>query len=350
MAAPSRLSQQVLPLKVSFTAARRRQGLALLSVSTMAYHTICAVLQWQLQHELMAALNLAGVVLTGLLGWWAWRRALPPEALGNWVMPLALMWLAATLALEWGQHEQQWVGTTTEVMVVVLGFALLSVRRAMLFTAGAFALLLAFSLQSSMPVLSIQRLVDVGFLNLLILGLTVFGQRIVEAEQVASTHALLAMRDPLTGLYNRRVMDFLLQQIEQGVLHPPDSTAVALIDIDHFKQVNDVYGHETGDAVLRALARVIHEHLREDELAIRWGGEELLAVYLRLTPQEARRRAEALRLRISHLNVPQAPCFTVSIGLGMLSEVETVGDLFGVVDARLYQAKALGRNRVVADG
>ena len=146
--------------------------------------------------------------------------------------------------------------------------------------------------------------------------------------------------DALTGLPNRRK---LLKVLE----HAEDTTGVLLLDIDHFKRVNDTHGHSVGDEVLKGVARRLAANIRGTDLAGRLGGEEFLVLLLRVDESILRRKAEEVRLLIAgqpFLTSAGAISLTVSIGAA-LSPAGTSG-LIERADVALYQAKERGRNQV----
>jgi len=158
--------------------------------------------------------------------------------------------------------------------------------------------------------------------------------------------------DPLTGLYNRRFMDESLEREVVRANRKQAPLAVIMIDIDHFKRINDTYGHAAGDVVLRAAGESMKQHIRASDVVCRYGGEEFLILMPEAGPEIARERAEALRLavqalEISHEGKPLGQV-TISLGLAMLPQHGTrVAALVSAADAALYEAKNRGRNRLV---
>ena len=157
-----------------------------------------------------------------------------------------------------------------------------------------------------------------------------------------------ALRDGLTGLYNRRFLEEMLDRSTQEAERRGVPMSAIMIDLDHFKRLNDQYGHSTGDAVLREVARVIMASLRVTDVACRYGGEEMLVLLPDCPLEEAVRTAERLRLQIESLsNVANGQSVTASFGVACTPETTArPGELVAVADAALYQAKRLGRNRV----
>ncbi|WP_234369599.1 sensor domain-containing diguanylate cyclase [Paracidovorax avenae] len=160
-----------------------------------------------------------------------------------------------------------------------------------------------------------------------------------------------AMRDPLTGLYNRRHLDAILAaRIAQcGARSLPLS--LLMIDIDHFKHVNDTHGHAAGDAMLQALAQLMQRHVRVQDMACRHGGEEFVLLLPETPPAVARERAEALRQAFEALQVrhgPDALSTTLSCGVAAFPQhADAPRALMACADEALYAAKVQGRNRVV---
>jgi two-component system, cell cycle response regulator len=159
----------------------------------------------------------------------------------------------------------------------------------------------------------------------------------------------LAMTDPLTGLYNRNSLNEFARKLEASAHRRDMPLSVILIDIDHFKSINDRHGHLVGDYVLRELGELLSASCRDEDLAVRFGGEELMLVLPWCCMEDATRRAEEMRERIETLNpagIPVTGSFGVSaLGQPRPASLETV---INAADRAVYKAKAAGRNRVVA--
>jgi diguanylate cyclase (GGDEF)-like protein len=160
----------------------------------------------------------------------------------------------------------------------------------------------------------------------------------------------LAQLDPLTGLNNRRAFYEKTSPLwSQAIRHGHD-TSVMLLDIDRFKQINDVHGHAHGDDVLRATAVVLRESVREGDIVARWGGEEFIVFLPETGRQEAMALAERLRTAIAAQRVPCKTgeiSATASFGIAQVeSRHFTLDALIASADVCLYQAKQQGRNRV----
>ena len=159
----------------------------------------------------------------------------------------------------------------------------------------------------------------------------------------------MAIRDELTGLYNRRHVMELLDYEKNRLSRAGGIFCLAMLDIDHFKNINDNYGHQAGDAVLRAIATVIKNTLRNAEFCGRYGGEEFLIVLTQTDIQGALICVERVRTNIENARFPDIdPNFkvTVSIGLSEYQIREDVEKIISRADEALYRAKKCGRNRV----
>lgn len=157
-----------------------------------------------------------------------------------------------------------------------------------------------------------------------------------------------ALRDPLTGLYNRRYMEDTLQRFVRLAEREQREFSVVMIDLDHFKRLNDQHGYSKGDSVLRDVAAAIVSQLRETDVACRYGGEELMILLPDCSIDVAACKAESIRSSIEALSEPNGAKISASIGVaGIPSTSKTAKDLLANADAALYDAKQAGRNRVV---
>ena len=161
---------------------------------------------------------------------------------------------------------------------------------------------------------------------------------------------LQAMRDPLTGLYNRRQLEESLHREILRARRVGGSVGVMAIDVDHFKRVNDTLGHEAGDIALRGIAEELASCVREEDIACRAGGEEFVIILPGTGKTALRSRAEAVRRRIEQAQISAGEGtlkLTVSIGLASFPAYGDSGRaVLRAADVALYKAKAAGRNRV----
>jgi diguanylate cyclase (GGDEF)-like protein len=160
-----------------------------------------------------------------------------------------------------------------------------------------------------------------------------------------------ASHDALTGLANRRSAEERLEAAYADAQRHHEPLSVLLLDLDHFKRVNDRHGHAAGDQVLKAVGRILHQELRGGDLGARHGGEEFLVLLPHCTGGQAVEIAERIRERIAAMRIHvdgKILRITVSIGVSSLVADESVATLMVRGDAALYAAKAGGRNRCVA--
>lgn len=176
-----------------------------------------------------------------------------------------------------------------------------------------------------------------------------------EQEQLMRQLYESSTRDALTGAHNRKHFDDRLKSELAYALRHNTSIALIMLDIDHFKSVNDRHGHAAGDVVLKQTARSIAQRLRTEDMFARYGGEEFAVILRGVNLSGAARLGERLRATVSalpavanHTSIP----VTISLGCATLACVadKTEMALLEAADRRLYRAKELGRNRVVAEG
>jgi diguanylate cyclase (GGDEF)-like protein len=189
---------------------------------------------------------------------------------------------------------------------------------------------------------------DLEYVEVLISILGMAMNNALEHEQLSR----LAAKDPLTGLYNRRYGLQRMKEEYSRSLRYKIPLGVAMLDIDHFKKVNDTYGHVVGDKVLSEMALALHDALREGDIAIRYGGEEFLLLLPGAAEKDCNIIAERVRRIVEDLvvtHISQQIKFTVSIGITSSPhcDVSSIEDLISYADKALYTAKENGRNRVI---
>jgi diguanylate cyclase len=171
---------------------------------------------------------------------------------------------------------------------------------------------------------------------------------LTKSEQRAKT-------DTLTGLPNRRALEEFFRNAQIAAMEQGDDVSALLIDIDHFKRFNDEFGHGVGDQVLRLMAKVLREQVREIDLPARYGGEELIVVLPTADLATCTAIAERIRRSIAECRMTRRstgealPGITVSIGVAQFQGGESMADLIDRCDRALYLAKKMGRNRVVTE-
>ncbi|GLY97625.1 GGDEF domain-containing protein [Actinoplanes sp. NBRC 103695] len=174
-----------------------------------------------------------------------------------------------------------------------------------------------------------------------------------EARRVGEHFREMAHRDALTGLYNRRYVNERMPALLGEVAFDGTPLSLALIDLDHFKRVNDTLSHNTGDTVLQHLGQLLNEAASGREIVARMGGEEFVLIFPGMDTAEAERRCERLRRRIAEYAWPAITGtlpVTASIGITTVFDGElSPSAVLSRADRNLYAAKHRGRNRVVAD-
>lgn len=178
-----------------------------------------------------------------------------------------------------------------------------------------------------------------------------------EAAPVLETKRLMeslrdsTLRDPMTGLNNRRFLEEYVDTLVASVQRKQTHAAILMLDLDYFKMVNDTYGHDAGDSVLKALSQVLRHSVRASDLVIRYGGEEFLMVLLESNGEAGTMVAEKIRQAVAELKIPVAGGIlqkTISIGVADYpGDSETFWQAVKFADVALYQAKETGRNRVL---
>jgi diguanylate cyclase (GGDEF)-like protein len=159
----------------------------------------------------------------------------------------------------------------------------------------------------------------------------------------------MAATDPLTGLYNRREYDMLFQHEMERANRMNTPLSVGIIDLDHFKQVNDTYGHAAGDEVLRRTARLFRENLRTMDVVGRWGGEEFIIMLPEIAIDQANMTCNRLlkALAATDIDVGSASIkITATIGITQLLPGDKIDEVIRRADEALYKGKEAGRNRV----
>ncbi len=159
-----------------------------------------------------------------------------------------------------------------------------------------------------------------------------------------------AMTDPLTGLLNRRSFNAFLDREKAENDRYGNGFSLAFLDLDHFKQVNDKFGHDVGDSVLVDLADLIRANARPSDLPCRWGGEEFAWLMPKTDLESAKVAADRLRAAIAGYRFNQVGALTASLGIALARRDEDLKTLVKRADNALYTAKDAGRNRVVVEG
>jgi diguanylate cyclase (GGDEF)-like protein/PAS domain S-box-containing protein len=158
----------------------------------------------------------------------------------------------------------------------------------------------------------------------------------------------LAKVDPLTGLYNRRALDTKFQHLFTNAVINNEPLSIIMGDIDHFKSINDTYGHQQGDGVLRDVAKILLENTRTIDICSRWGGEEFIIILPGSSMEKAFEIAERIRRAIESTTAINTRAVTCSFGVAKKEAGDSIKEIFKRVDENLYVAKKNGRNKTVA--
>ncbi len=159
----------------------------------------------------------------------------------------------------------------------------------------------------------------------------------------------ISITDKLTQLDNRTRTDQFLPDVLTKVNSDNISAVVVIIDIDHFKQVNDSFGHLAGDVILQKVADILKENANNNDYISRWGGEEFLLIWSNINAEDAYKKADALRYTIEQSPFPSVGILTASFGLALLVEGDNSESIISRADKKLYEAKRKGRNCICMD-
>ena len=170
---------------------------------------------------------------------------------------------------------------------------------------------------------------------------------ITKLERDKSNIKKLAELDPLTQIYNRVKLNEMFRGIFFNAKKYNTNVTIILFDIDHFKDINDKYGHNVGDKVLRELSSLVRGLLREEDIFARWGGEEFVIILEGVSLQETTKLASRIREEVEKFPFDVVEHVTCSFGVTQFTQRDTESLFFERVDNALYEAKERGRNRVV---
>ncbi len=294
-------------------------------------------LSWTLPSLVLALVLAAGLPGDDLV----WR---PLQAAVNFGV-LAVLYLAMALDLRrHARRDLQWRWPTALALPLLLGAVGFGSR-------ALRALLWPETVSTEMNVHSALNVGSAISYIVLVLLMHATLMALVVARLLGQLQNL-AKRDPLTGLFNRRAMHALLDQYVRQRRRAGDTFCLLMIDIDHFKEVNDRYGHEAGDRALAHVARLMTQTLRAQDRLARYGGEEFVVMLPASGLARGLAEAEALRLAVRHsplVHGELSVALSVSIGVAeWAGPAEDPARLLVQADDALYRAKRLGRDRVEA--
>ncbi|MGI9287236.1 MAG: GGDEF domain-containing protein [Pseudomonadales bacterium] len=264
--------------------------------------------------------------------------------------------LAAVLLVSGGVENTGlfWVFPLVSMAIFISGFlvGIILVAMLMLFSTALLLIPDNFILMAEYPPAIVSRFL-ISILALGVMCLTSELTRFKSQREVARLHqeiSVAANTDSLTSLHNRR---FVQEQVIQHNRFRNEVTQggmILLADIDHFKHINDRYGHDVGDSILQRVAACLMECTRDGDIVARWGGEEFLIILPNITPEIAYKRAEHFRQTIAAMDFKatgETFSITMSFGLCSIQNDTTASELLKRSDENLYAAKAAGRNCIV---
>lgn len=185
------------------------------------------------------------------------------------------------------------------------------------------------------------------FCTIALIGPAVIGTRIIRRERALQNELIrLSQQDHLTGLFNRRRITELLESEIERAMRYHKEFSVILMDIDHFKVVNDRLGHQAGDEVLRNIADIVRSGVRAADLVGRWGGEEFVVISPETDIGGSLTLAEKIRTRLESADLGESGRRTASFGVTAFEDGDDVESIIARADAGLYAAKQRGRNRI----
>ncbi|MCE0492631.1 GGDEF domain-containing protein [Vibrio salinus] len=245
-------------------------------------------------------------------------------------------------------NSAQWLGLN-----YVMAYLFLSVRRATVITTIVLPITLIGhflavkehnNLEDS---LGIILNIGVAHMVYIVLLWTVLKMRIRDAQTEERLRFLehYSLIDPLTHILNRRGIENIFHRLKT---QSPHRFAMILIDIDHFKAINDQFGHTAGDAVLKGIVQTIQKYMLDEDEIGRWGGEEFLLTTVGQTRRQVFEFSERLRNAVRSERYVDGCNVTISIGIGYSDQTRDMNELFLIADKNLYVAKQRGRNQVAA--
>ncbi len=187
----------------------------------------------------------------------------------------------------------------------------------------------------------VYTLTSISLINFILLSIALF----LIYTEVKNKLEVNVLQDPLTQLYNRTHLFHELKSRIKSFERSPHPFSIIFIDIDHFKEINDTYGHHIGDTILQGFASIMKESLRDEDSAFRYGGEEFIILARFSDSSQAHKLCERLRQRIEDHNFGLIRPITISLGLCEYSEGCKIDTLISHADNAMYRAKRQGRNQ-----
>ncbi|MDW7551085.1 GGDEF domain-containing protein [Pseudoalteromonas peptidolytica] len=313
----------------------------------MWLHVVLFGAFWHLQVETLAIVNIGSVTM-----WYIGIKLIdnnkPSLALRVFCLEVALhaTLVCAYLGMSLGFQYYLW----TVSCLMLLDYQL-KLRHAVIYSVVLITLFATLKLLFDDVIYHYryQELVPyVHFANVLICGIpmiyTISHIRKMTVQQ-RDELAELAAHDPLTKMFNRRYAKELITHAKESCISTHSPLCLVMADIDHFKKINDTFGHGKGDKILKTVAKTIQSHMLPADIAVRWGGEEFLIVLAPCSGDEAMRRIEQLRQATENIKFENNIIkITMSFGITNWDHSESFEQAIHHADAALYRSKELGRN------
>lgn len=335
MNAPSWLRRMAGNEIDALTAHRDRVMSSLTTVGAVVL--LALVVNHLVQGRIALALAIGGVLLVLLIDVIAIRLGHRPP-IPYWLLLLPMVGASAFATMRQGIYGALWA-----FPIVLFCFFLLPRRLALLCSV---AILLGYT---ALVFLYIEPATAPRFFAALLLSIVMVNVVLNVLNELQDALVEQANTDPLTGAFNRRFLDACVAELIERRARHGAPASLLLIDLDHFKRINDRFGHHRGDEVLRALVRVVTGRKRRFDRLFRYGGEEFVLLLTDATQLDAVVVAEQLRALMQDAHTLDEPV-TVSIGVAELGSKQTQDEWLRAADAALYAAKDAGRNCVKAAG
>jgi diguanylate cyclase (GGDEF)-like protein len=301
----------------------------------LAYSFLFLLGDWPTTGDLVALAIVPLVVGSAVL--------VPWERLPMWMQAIPLLLPFAAVALVRSSHESVTATYTPVVLLPVIWFAFYGTRRQLLFSLLCLGVTLAIPSPAFEGYPALEPLAAVFWMGVAaIMGFSI-NEFVLERERLQAQLGRMARTDALTGLPNRRAWDEALDRVLAQADRSGSPVCVALLDLDHFKEFNDLNGHPAGDSHLKEAASLWRTRLRSADLIARYGGEEFAVLLAETELSQAGQVVEALRS-----GVPREE--TVSAGIALWDGAESGAELVARADRAMYEAKRQGRNRTVEAG
>jgi diguanylate cyclase (GGDEF)-like protein len=314
-------------------ARERERVMGALSILAIAFLVPFAIHDFLRGRGALGAAIVVVVVTFAADGYAVRKRRKPP-------IPYALLLLPITAAITLSLVTQGVIGAFWCYPVVLFFFFVLPQKHAVV-CSGA---LLVTATALVYRYLTMRITVRFGISLLLTIVMISIIQNIIHGLQRRLLEQ--AITDPLTGAFNRRHMSARLREARATGRPPALPSALLMMDIDHFKKINDEHGHDAGDAVLKGLVSVVRSRARKTDLLFRMGGEEFVLLLPDTTEADALNLADDVREAIATSPLLEGHTVTVSIGVGPADPRDSVDSWLKGTDAAMYVAKESGRNRV----